>query len=84
MSDKEKENQKEQGLNKTLDLKIPNKEKAYPVRNFFKELKRVSWSPKKNNYKYFFWVFVFIIVLIILFAAVSWVASEIIKLIGAN
>lgn len=64
--------------------KKPNQSKAYPVRNFFKELKRVSWPTSKKNYKYFFWVFVFIIFLVVFFALISWGANEIIKLIGAN
>lgn len=62
----------------------PNKSKPYPVRNFFKELKRVTWPTKKSNYKYFLWVFVFVIFLVLLFALISWGATELIKLMGAN
>lgn len=62
----------------------PNKEKPYPIRNFFKELKRVIWPTSKKNYKYFFWIFVFIISLVVFFAFVSWGATELIKLIGAK
>ncbi len=62
----------------------PNKEKAYPVRNFFKELKRVSWPTTKKHYKYFFWIFVFIIFLVGLFALISWGASELIEAMGAK
>ena len=62
----------------------PNKEKAYPVRNFFKELKRVNWPTTKKNYKYFFLIFVFIIFLVAFFALVSWGATELVKLMGAK
>ncbi|MBR3347837.1 MAG: preprotein translocase subunit SecE [Mycoplasmataceae bacterium] len=62
----------------------PDKSKPYPVRNFFKELKRVTWPTKKSNYKYFLWVFVFVVFLVLLFALVSWGATELIKLMGAN
>ncbi len=61
-----------------------NQEKPHPVRNFFKELKRVTWPTEKKNYKYFFWVFVFIIFLIAFFALISWGATELWKAIGAN
>lgn len=64
--------------------KSPNKEKPYAVRNFFKELKRVTWPTSKKNYKYFFLIFVFIIFLIILFALISFGATELIKWMGAN
>lgn len=62
----------------------PNKEKPYPVRNFFKELKRVIWPTSKKNYKYFFWIFMFIISLVVFFALISWGAAELVKLIGAK
>lgn len=62
----------------------PNKEKPYPIRNFFKELKRVIWPTSKKNYKYFFWIFMFIISLVVFFALISWGATELVKLIGAN
>lgn len=64
--------------------KSPNKEKPYVIRNFFKELKRISWPTGKKKYKYFFFIFVFIIFLIGLFALISWGATELIKLIGAK
>ncbi len=64
------------------DVKV--KEKAYPIRNFVKEIKRVSWPTSKKNYKYFFWIFVFIIFLIAFFALISWGATELIKAMGAN
>lgn len=62
----------------------PNKEKPYPIRNFFKELKRVIWPTSKKNYKYFFWIFMFIISLVVFFALISWGATELVKLIGAK
>ena len=84
----EKDNKNlEENIQKNIDNNeeiSPNKEKPYTVRNFFKELKRVSWPVKKENYKYFFWIFVFIIFLILFFALISWGATELIKWIGAN
>ncbi len=62
----------------------PNKNKAYPVRNFFKELKRIIWPTSKKNWKYFFLVFAFIIFLVIIFAVVSWCVNGIWNVIGAN
>lgn len=64
--------------------KTPNLDKPYPVRNFIKEIKRVSWPTKKKNYVYFLLIFLLIIFLIIFFALVSLGATEIIKNIGAN
>lgn len=78
------ENNQEQNNKNNNFEKTPNKEKGYPVRNFFKELKRVSWPTNKKNYKYFFWIFVFIIFLIAFFALISWGAKEILESIGAN
>ncbi|MBD5423053.1 MAG: preprotein translocase subunit SecE [Mycoplasma sp.] len=70
--------------NEVVSEHHPDKEKAYPVRNFFKELKRVSWPTSKKNYKYFFLVFVFIIFLVIFFALISWCVSELWKWMGVS
>ena len=82
MENKEFENQKMDQESQNQN-NSSNKEKAYPIRNFFKELKRVSWPTGKKNYKYFFLIFVFIIFLIAFFALISWGAQELIKSIGA-
>ncbi len=62
----------------------PNKSKAYPIRNFLKEIKRITWPMSKKNWLYFFLVFVFIIFLVIIFAIVSWCTNQIWNMIGAN
>lgn len=77
------ENQKKQNQDKN-NIKTPNLEKPYAIRNFVKEIKRVTWPTKKKNYRYFLLIFVFIIFLIGFFALVSLGANEIIKNIGAN
>lgn len=71
-------------MNNLNENKHPDVEKPYVTRNFFKELKRVSWPTKKKNHIYFLWTLLFIIVLVALFALVSFGALEIIKLIGAK
>lgn len=75
---------KEENKNEQTKVKTPNLEKPYVVRNFVKEIKRISWPTKKKNYRYFMWTFVFIIFLIAFFAVVSLGATEIIKSIGAK
>lgn len=80
----EKENEQ---INQQIETEVnesPFKEKPYPIRNFFKELKRVIWPTSKKNYKYFFWIFMFIISLVVFFALISWGAAELVKLIGAK
>lgn len=62
----------------------PDLEKPYAVRNFFKEVKRISWPTKAKNHRYLLWMFLFITFLIAFFALVSLGATEIIKTIGAN
>ena len=62
----------------------PDLEKSYAVRNFFKEVKRISWPTKAKNHRYLLWMFLFITFLIAFFALVSLGATEIIKTIGAN
>ena len=82
-----KNNDKEQILDqekKESTIHEPDKTKAYPIRNFVKELKRITWPTSKKNWLYFFLVFVFIIFLVIIFAAVSWCKSQIWTMIGAN
>ena len=68
----------------SMGLENNSKDKNQVFTNFFKELKRVTWPTKKSNYKYFLWVFVFVVFLVLLFALVSWGATELIKLMGAN
>lgn len=70
--------------NKKTKICAPDKSKAYPIRNFFKELKRITWPTTKKNWLYFFLVFVFIIFLVIVFAVVSWCTNQIWTVIGAN
>lgn len=65
-------------------FKKPDLEKPYPVRNFFKEIKRISWPTKAKNHRYLLWMFLFISFLIAFFALVSLGATEIIKIMGAN
>ena len=65
-------------------FKKPDLEKPYPVRNFFKEIKRISWPTKAKNHRYLLWRFLFISFLIAFFALVSLGATEIIKIMGAN
>ena len=65
-------------------LKRPDLDKPYPVRNFFKEIKRISWPTKAKNHRYLLWMFLFISFLIAFFALVSLGATEIIKIMGAN
>lgn len=75
MNEKEKQEKKN---------KAPDLEKPYVIRNFLKEIRRITWPVKKKNYNYFFFTFVFIVFLIAFFALVSSGTTEIIKLIGAN
>lgn len=66
------------------NVSTPDLEKPYAVRNFFKEVKRISWPTKAKNHRYLLWMFLFITFLIAFFALVSLGATEIIKTIGAN
>lgn len=66
------------------NVSAPDLEKPYAVRNFFKEVKRISWPTKAKNHRYLLWMFLFITFLIAFFALVSLGATEIIKTIGAN
>lgn len=76
-------NKNDEKLN-NIDNKKPNLEKPYPVRNFVKEIKRVSWPTKKKNNIYFIYVLLLIVFLVIFFALVSLGATQIIKSIGAK
>lgn len=68
----------------SFERKYPDKERSYVFRNFRKELKRVVWPTEKKNYKFFLWTFLFIIILILIFVAVSFLATELVQLIGAQ
>ena len=74
--------QKQKSQNQKINK--PDVSKPYVFRNFFKEMKRVSWPTKKKNWVYFLLTFLFIIVLVIFFALISFGASKIIELIGAK
>lgn len=58
--------------------------KPYVMKNFEKELKRTKWPVQKKHNKNFGYIFIFIIVLTGFFALISLVATELMKLIGAN
>lgn len=64
--------------------RYPDLNKPYVLRNFFKEIRRISWPNKAKNYRYLFWMLFFVVFLIAFFALISLGATEIIKLIGAN
>ena len=68
----------------SVPIKRPDLEKPYVIRNFFKEIRRVSWPTKGKHFRYLFWMFLFLIFLIAFFALVSLGAIEILKMMGAR
>ncbi|MGL5522282.1 MAG: preprotein translocase subunit SecE [Metamycoplasmataceae bacterium] len=60
------------------------KQKAYILRNFFKEIKRIRWPLDFKKEKNFLLVFVFIMFLIGFFFLISFISGQFINLIGAQ
>ncbi|MGL5358052.1 MAG: preprotein translocase subunit SecE [Metamycoplasmataceae bacterium] len=60
------------------------KQKAYILRNFFKEIKRIRWPFDFKKEKNFLLVFVFIMFLIGFFFLISFISGQFINLIGAQ
>lgn len=85
MEDKNlKENKQIEEISNDIKENQLDQSKPYAIRNFNKEIKRISWPTSKKKYKYFFLIFVFIIFLIAIFALISWGATELVKWMGAN